>query len=285
MARTDPTARRRKLGIELRRLREAANKTMVDVAAELNCSQAKISAIETGHRHKVQPRDVRDMLTFYGVTDIEIMDSLMELARQSAEKSWWHSYSSAVPDWFGTYVSLEAEARAVRTFEPHVVPGLLQTEEYANALTLASLSVPESWRDHVVQLRKARQEHLTGSNELDFWAVIEESVLRRRIGSSEILPNQLRYLAEMTQQPNIHIQVLPLSAGIHPGMTSPFILLSFPYDVHPDLVYLEHQAGALYLEGPEEVTKYQNAFQYLVGEALGADASLDMIRIIAEELS
>lgn len=284
VVRTDPTARRRKLGIELRRLREAANKTMVDVAAELNCSQAKISAIEAGHRHKVQPRDVRDMLVFYGVTDMEVMDSLMELARQSAEKNWWHPYSSAVPNWFSTYVGLEAEARTMQTFEPHVIPGLLQTEEYAKVVTSASLHIPPDSHDEVIELRKARQELLSSPDHLDFWAIIDELVLKRAASRPNVLRNQLSHLAEMAQQPNIHLQILPLSAGIQPGAANPFIILTFPDDVHPGLVYLENEAGALYLEEPAEVTKYQRAFGHLTCEALGIEASLDLIHTTTEEL-
>lgn len=282
--RTDPTVRRRKLGLELKRLREAANKKMIEVAAELNCSQAKISSIETG-RYKVQPRDVRDMLAFYDVTDIEITDSLMQLARQSAEKSWWHSYSSAVPDWFGTYVGLEAEARTMKTFASHVIPGLLQTEEYARAVTLASFRTEATKPDDVVNLRKARQERLAGSNPLELWAIIEEPVLHRRVQSSEILCRQLEHLAEMARQSNIHVQVLPLSVGVHPGMANPFILLGFPDDILPEVVYFDHGIGALYLEDADEVAKYRQAFNHLVGEALGTDASLNIIRKTIEELS
>jgi transcriptional regulator with XRE-family HTH domain len=284
VARTDPTVRRRKLGLELRRLREAAGKTMVEVAAELNCSQAKISAIEAGHRHKVQPRDVRDMLAFYGVTDIDITVSLMELARQSAQKNWWHPYSSAVPNWFSTYISLEAEAQTIQTFEPHLIPGLLQTEEYAKVATSASLHIPTDSHNEVVELRKARQELLSSPDHLDFWAIIDELVLKRTASRPNVLRNQLMRLAEMAQQPNIHIQILPLSAGIQPGAANPFIVLTFPDDVHPGLVYLENEAGALYLEEPVEVTKYQRAFNHLTREALGIEASLDLMHTITEEL-
>jgi transcriptional regulator with XRE-family HTH domain len=276
--------RRRKLGLELKRLREAASRKMVEVAAELDCSQAKISSIEAG-RYKVQPRDVRDMLAFYDVTDSEITDSLMELARQSAEKSWWHPYSSAVPDWFGTYVGLEAEAQILQVFARHVIPGLLQTEEYARAVTSASLRVPPDWHDDVVQLRKARQERLTAANPVDFWTIIEEPVLKRPVGRPDVLRNQLLHLAQLAQQPNIRVQILSLSAGIQPGTANPFIVLTFPDDVHPDLIYLEHEVGALYLEEPDEVSKYQQAFSHLADEALDMEASLNIIRATAEELS
>lgn len=281
--RADPTVRRRKLGLELKRLRESANRKMVEVAAELNCSQAKISSIEAG-RYKVQPRDVRDMLAFYGVTDIEVTDSLMELARQSAEKSWWHPYSSAVPDWFGTYVGLEAEAQALQSFARHVIPGLLQTEEYAKAVTSASLRVPPDWHDDVVRLRKARQEQLAAASPLDFWTIIEEPVLRRPVGRPGVLRSQLLHLVQMAQQPHIRVQILPLSAGIQPGTANPFIVLIFPDDLHPDLIYLEHEVGALYLEEPDEVSKYQQAFSHLASQALDIEASLDIIRLTAEEL-
>lgn len=281
--RADPTVRRRKLGLELKRLRESANRKMVEVAAELNCSQAKISSIEVG-RYKVQPRDVRDMLAFYGVTDIEVTDSLMELARQSAEKSWWHPYSSAVPDWFGTYVGLEAEAQALQSFARHVIPGLLQTEEYAKAVTSASLRVPPDWHDDVVRLRKARQEQLAAASPLDFWTIIEEPVLRRPVGRPGVLRSQLLHLVQMAQQPHIRVQILPLSAGIQPGTANPFIVLIFPDDLHPDLIYLEHEVGALYLEEPDEVSKYQQAFSHLASQALDIEASLDIIRLTAEEL-
>lgn len=285
MARIDPTVRRRKLGLELRQLREAAGKTMVEVAAELNCSQAKISTIEAGHRHKVQPRDVRDMLAFYGVTDMDVTASLVELARQSANKNWWHPYSSAVPNWFSTYISLEAEAETIRTFEPHVIPGLLQTEEYAKIVTSASLHIPPGSHDNVVALRKARQELLSNPDHLDFWAIIDELVLKRTASRPNVLRNQLLHLAEMAQQPNVHIQILPLSAGIQPGAANPFIILTFPGDVHPGLVYLENEAGALYLEESVELTKYQRAFNHLTCEALGVEASLDLMRTVAEELA
>ena len=185
--RRSPTIRRRRLGAELRRRREAAGVTIDGVAERLECSASKISRIETGHT-SATPRDVRDMLEIYGVLGAE-SDELVQIAREARQKGWWHPYSTVLT---GAYVGLEAAAQSVRAYEQQVVPGLLQTEEYAKAMIRAAR--PDITADEVdrrVRVRLGRQSLLNQDDPIDLWVVLDEAVVSRPVGGDGVMRAQL----------------------------------------------------------------------------------------------
>lgn len=282
--RSSPTVRRRRLAMELRRLREAAGLTCEDAGRALDNSGAKISRMETG-RVGIRARDVRDLLEVYGVTDEAERETLLTLARESRQKGWWHTYGRALPPWFEVYVGLEAAATSISAYEVQVVPGLLQTEAYARAVLRAGRVVQANQDlDQQVTLRMDRQKILTGEDVTDLWAILDEGVLRRQVGGTEVMREQLRHLVTMGELPNVTIQVLPFTAGAHTGTDGAFALLDFDKR-HADLdvVYLEHLTGSLYLEHADEVKRYTVHFHHLRASALSRDDSSALIAAAAEE--
>src|ERR1700733_3359854 len=212
-----PTVRRRRLSLELRRLREAARLTCEEVAEHLECSASKISRVETG-RVSVSPRDVRDMLALYGV-DPQQLDGLVQLARESRQKGWWHAYSDTMQPRFATYIGLEDAAAEIRTYEVNLIPGLLQTEDYARTVISAgNLTGSQEDVERRVALRMGRQPTLTGNEPPQLWAGLDEAVLRRTVGGQGLMRMQLDHLVELAATPNVAVQVIPFVAGAHPGM-------------------------------------------------------------------
>ncbi len=278
-----PTVRRRRLGGELRRLREAADLTTHHAARYIECSQAKMSKIETG-RVPVKSLEVRALLELYGAS-AEQSEALLALAKQSQQKGWWQAHGDAVPDWFATYLGLEAEAESLRAYEARGVPGLLQTADYARAVTQASTLVPREDVERVVGLRLSRQRRLTSTNPLQLWAVVEETALRRPVGEPTMRREQYEHLLAMADRPNVHLQVLPHSAGAHSALEGSFIVISFPDQRDDDVVYLEYQVGALYLEHKPEIDRYSLVFDQVRAEALGLGESETLIRGLVKELS
>jgi transcriptional regulator with XRE-family HTH domain len=270
-----PTLRRRRLGAELKRCREAAGMTQEIVSRHFEWHSAKVTRIETA-RVAVTPRDVKDLLTLYGVTDDEYREALMALARRSREKTWWADYRDLMRP--GDFVGLEAGAASMRTWEPLVVPGLLQTEEYIRALIRSGRpSDPDKDIDRRISLRLARQARLTGDRPLEFSAIIDESVVRREIGGRRVMADQLRHLIEATQLPNVTVQILPLDAGAHPFLGGPAALLEFREVTHLDVVYVEGLAGDYYEEQPNEVARYRQDFERLSARALDDRMSIKLI--------
>ncbi|HEY3951935.1 MAG TPA: helix-turn-helix transcriptional regulator [Streptosporangiaceae bacterium] len=279
-----PTVRRRRLASELRSLREAARLTCEEVAEHLECSASKISRVETG-RVSVSPRDVRDMLSLYGV-DPQRLDSLVQLARESRQKGWWHAYSDTIQPRFATYVGLEDAASEIRTYEVNLVPGLLQTEDYARSVISAGnlTSSPEA-AERWIALRMARQPMLlSGHNPPQLWAVLDEAVLHRTVGGPGLMRLQLEHLVDVASRPNVAVQVIPYSAGAHPGMGKPFVILSFPERADPDVIYLEDLTSTLYLEDVDEVDRYNVLFNHLRATALSFEESAALMTSVAKEL-
>ena len=270
-----PTLRRRRLGAELKRCRESAGLTQENVSRHFEWHSAKVTRIETA-RVAVTPRDVKDLLTLYGVEDQEYRETLMALARQSREKTWLTDYRDLMRP--GNFVGLEAEASSMRTWEPIILPGLLQTEAYMRALMRSGRSSdPPQHIDRRVALRLKRQGRLTSSAPLTLAAIIDESVVRRVIGGSDVMNEQLRRLIEVAQLPNVTVQILPFDAGEHPFLGGSAALLEFRETTHPDVVYLEGLAGDLYEEQPSEVGRYRDEFDRLSTMALDHRLSLKMI--------
>jgi transcriptional regulator with XRE-family HTH domain len=281
--RTSPTVRRRRLGSELRRLREAAGLTCEQAADHLDCSASKISRLETA-RVPARAVDVQALCLLYDAGE-EQTGVLAALARESKTEGWWQRFDGVLPDWFGTFVGLEAEAAAIRTYEIQLVPGLLQTEGYARALfENAELSGPESI-EAAVAIRRSRQEILRGDNPPQYWAVLSEAALNRLVGGPAIMRDQLLHLTEISELRNVTIQVIRADAGAHPGMFTPFVILSFPDRADPEVTFVDYLTGALYLEKREEVDQYSLAFNHLVAAAISPQQSVDLIRTTAKQLS
>ncbi len=260
-----PTVRRRRLALELRRLRESAKLTCEEVAERLECSASKISRVETG-RVSVSPRDVRDMLEIYGAPP-EQRDSLVQLARDSRQKGWWHAYGDSVQPQFATYLGLESAASDIRIYEVCLIPGLLQTEDYARALIRLGSAASEDEIRRRTELRVSRQEVLRGPNPPQLWAVVDEGALRRPVGGREVVLGQLRHLVQMADHPAVTLQILPFHAGSHAAMGGPFTILRFAEPDLQDVVYIEQLTSALYLDKPSEVDSYLEVMEQLCLQA------------------
>jgi transcriptional regulator with XRE-family HTH domain len=278
-----PTVRRRRLALELRRLREAARLTCEEVAEHLECSASKISRVETG-RVSVSPRDVRDMLELYGVP-ADQRESLVQLARDSRQKGWWHAYSDTMQPQMATYIGLESAASEIRIYEVSLIPGLLQTEDYARAVIRAGMvNSPAEDIERRVALLMARQPAVVRDDPPKVWAVLDEAALRRRVGGSGLMRLQLEHLLAQAALPNVAVQVIPFAGGAHPAMGRPFIILVFPERVDTDVVYLEDLTSALYLEDVAEVDRYNVFFNHLRATALSFDDSAALITSVLKEM-
>jgi transcriptional regulator with XRE-family HTH domain len=278
-----PTVRRRRLALELRRLREVARLTCEEVADHLECSASKISRVETG-RVSVSPRDVRDMLELYGVPAAQ-RESLVQLARDSRQKGWWHAYSDTMQPQMATYIGLESAASEIRIYEVSLIPGLLQTEDYARAVIRAGMvNSPAEDIERRVSLLMARQPAVVREDPPKVWAVLDEAALRRRVGGAGLMRLQLEHLLAQAALPNVAVQVIPFGGGAHPAMGRPFIILVFPERVDTDVVYLEDLTSALYLEDVAEVDRYNVFFNHLRATALSFDDSAALITSVLKEM-
>jgi transcriptional regulator with XRE-family HTH domain len=270
-----PTLRRRRLGAELKRCREAAGLTQENVSRHFEWHAAKVTRIETA-RVAVTPRDVKDLLTLYNVRDEEYREALVELARLSRERTWWTDYRDIMRP--GNFIGLEAAAAVMRTWEPIILPGLLQTEDYMRVLLQTGRPDDSpSELQRRVSLRLTRQARLTGARPLELHAIFDESAVRRIIGGPEVMARQLSYLVEVAQLPNVTLQVLPFEAGSHQFLGGPAALLEFQETTHLDVVYLEGVAGDLYEEQPYEVAQYRRELDRLSEKALDPRATVKMI--------
>lgn len=278
--RRSPTVRRRRLGLELRRLRETAGLTIEMVADRLECSSSKISRIETGHTG-VTPRDVRDMLAVYGIGGA-VADDLVQVARDARQKGWWHLYGTVLT---GAYVGLEAAASSIHAYEVQVIPGLLQTETYARIMIHAGRpGTSDGDIDRRVRVRMARQSLLEQDDPLDLWVVLDETIFHRLMGGSAVMREQLDHLVRSSARPNVTVQVLPFSAGAHVAMEGSFTILGYDEPADPDVVFAENAAGGLFLEKDEELQRYHYIFDHLRATAMPPDESVAYIAARAEEL-
>ncbi|WP_327676242.1 helix-turn-helix domain-containing protein [Kitasatospora sp. NBC_00458] len=271
-----PTVLRRRLGSELRRLREQAGLQAKSVADALGFSAAKVSRIESGQT-TLKETDVRALLELYGVADEAELHQFISLTRRSTQRGWWHDYGDALPDWFQTYVGLESDAARIRTYETELIPGLLQTPDYARAVFRSSLAGRNDGIDEIVdrraKLRMQRQEIIHRPNPTAIWAVLSEAVLRRPVGGAEVMTHQLGHLLRMSQLPNVTLQVLPFNAGAHPAMSMAFRILSYS-DVPGDIVYIEALTSGLYLEKEADIARHEAVFEKLTAAAMTPEDSV-----------
>ncbi|MFE7232183.1 helix-turn-helix domain-containing protein [Streptomyces sp. NPDC002405] len=277
----NPTVRRRRLGQELRRLRELKGMTAEEVAERLLVSQSKISRLENGRR-SISQRDVRDLCGVYEVEDHRIVDSLMQMAKDSRQQGWWHSFGD-IP--YSVYIGLETDAASLRIYDPQVVPGLLQTRQYAEALISGAL--PETAPADIekrVQVRMRRQERISAAdNPLRLWTVLDEAALRRVVGSPALMREQLEHLVEQSQMPHVTVQVIPFDMGAHPGLNGQYAILEFPDTADSSVVYIEGVTSDLYLEKANDVQKYSVMYEHLRAQALNVEQSRQFIANIAKE--
>ncbi|MFE9674521.1 helix-turn-helix domain-containing protein [Streptomyces sp. NPDC006259] len=274
-ANINPTTRRRRLGAELRRLRQASGLKSTEAAERLMVSQPKISHMENGRR-AVSPRDVRDLCVIYGVTDQLLVDSLMRMAQESAQHGWWTAYGDHPQS---VYIGLETDAASIHTYQPLVIPALLRTPAYAHTLikeTIPPLTPEQADRRLKVLLRRQHRLYDTTSP-LRLWAVLEESVLGREIGGPDVMREQLEHLNTLATEPHITVQVLPATVGAHPGLSGQFSILQFTDGPQAGVVYLERFANDLCLEKQSDVQCYGTMHEHLQAESLSPDRTRDLI--------
>jgi hypothetical protein len=254
-AQSGPTTLRIILGGHLRRMRAAAGISRSDAGWEIRSSESKISRMELG-RVGLKERDVADLLKLYGLDDDEERERLLALAREANNPGWWHRFGDVLPSWFHSYLDLEASAQLIRIYELQFIPGLLQTKEYIRAvIQLGRGMIPAEEVERRISLRVNRQEVLTrASDPVRVWAVIDEAALRRPIGGTKVIIEQLNHLIEVSHLPNVTLQVVPLSIGGHAAAGGSFSILRFPDTDLPDTVYIEHLTSALYLDKLDEYT-------------------------------
>jgi transcriptional regulator with XRE-family HTH domain len=272
------------LGRQLRRMREAAGITPERAGDEIGGSRSKISRMETGKTaYKIE--DVADLLSLYGVTDKQRRAEILAMARHSNAPDWWRKYSDILPGWFETYLGLESAARTIRSFEIQFVPALFQTEDYARAVTrLGHKAAPDEEIDDRVALRLKRQAVLNRPGPPVVWSVMDEGVLRRRVGGPAVMRAQLRHLIEAAAMPHVIFQVVPFGLGAHAGAAGSFTVLRFAERDLPDVVYIEQLTGAMYLEQRVDVEHYLEVINQLSGEALAPGATVRLMEQVAREI-
>ncbi len=268
--------RRILLGSQLRRLRESRGVTRERAGYAIRASESKISRMELG-RVSFKARDVEDLLTLYGVTDDAERGPLLALAREANVAGWWHSYSDVLPGWFQTYVGLEGAASLIRVYEVQFVHGLLQTEAYAHAVVERG-GASRADVDRRVALRLERQKILVSERAPRFHVVLDEAALRRPYGDRQVMRGQLQHLIDVSERPNVTLQVMPFGFGGHAGESGSFTMLSFPESDLSDVVYLEQLTSALYVDKPDEVVQYAKVMEQLRADSPDPSDTRDLLR-------
>lgn len=280
MARRSPTVRERRLARSLRHLREGAGLTIEEVAEKLEMSASTVSRMETA-QVGVRPRDLRLLLDIYEVSDAE-RDQLLQIARERRQQRWWQEYADLpnIP-----LAGLEEEASTIWQFSTQLVPGLLQTEAYARAV-LEAIRLDDKPGDieRRLEVRLHRQEVLNRENAPEYWAVLDEAVVRRQVGGPSVMAGQLGYLLEVAKLPNMTLQVLPFAGGEHAGMDGEFTLLHYRESADPDVVYIENTGSDLYLEGPEVTRRYNRIFDRVRAAAQNPGESIRTLGSIQSQL-
>lgn len=287
---TGSTVPRRQLGRYLRELRTNARLTVQAAAKALEWSEAKMWRIETGQT-SLRSHDVETMCRVYGAPE-EMKVALMGLAKETKGKGWWHAYGDVIPSGFDLYIGLEEAARSLEEYSPELVPGLFQTPDYARGVIQNNTRLAAEEIDRRVQLRVQRQVLVTRSTAPPtLRAVLNEAVVHRAIGGPAVMAAQLDRLAQLNERPNVSIRVVPFSAGAHRGLdTGPFKIMRFPTtgdgrDHEPPTVYVQGFTGALYLDKPDEIDRYAEAFAVIWDNALPQQLSSALFRQTAREMT
>lgn len=279
-----PNIRRRQLGRELRRLREAAGLTLKEIADKTGLTTTTISRIEGG-KQTILSRNVRLLCQGYDV-GAPLIDTLLRLAEESNEDGWWAAFSDNLPDWFESFVGLESDAEELWNYSPSVIDGLLQTSEYAEAFFELGPDSTGCDLQRSIDLRQARQNRLhRDTSPTKLHAVLDEAAVRRVVGGTRVMREQLHYLVEAANRPNITVQILPFAAGAQPGLLGPFSMLKFPEGFNDmDVVYLENQRGAIWQERISDIAHYSTVFSQLCDAALSPDDSAKLVDSLASSL-
>ncbi|MER7409658.1 helix-turn-helix domain-containing protein [Streptomyces cacaoi] len=279
-----PTALRIILGVRLRRLRQDLDITREDAGRAIRGSHAKITRLERG-QVGAKERDLRDLLTLYGVHDPDKRAEFFEMARHANSAGWWHRYSDVVEEWFELHLGLEEAASMIRTYEVQFLPGLLQTEDYAYAVSKLGYPNTEARKiARLVELRMMRQQMVLDREEPPrLWAVVDEAVVRRPFGGTEVMRAQLEHLLTMAERPEITLQVAPFAVS-SAAVGSPVTILRFADPDLPDKVYMEHLTSAVYLDKQEEIDQYTLIMDRLSAEAYPPARSVEFLRTLHAEL-
>lgn len=279
--RADPSALRFLIGHDLRVTRERAGRTQAEAAQVLGCSQAKITYLEIG-RSQQKPDEVTALLRFYGA-DVEHVDRMTSLAARADQGTWWAPFDDVLPNWFRTFVGLEGLATAEFTYDSMLLPGQVQTPEYAAALLEGNLRVPPMDAAQVVRSRMARQRLTDDANPLRLRAVMEEYVLQRIIGGPQVMRAQLQHLLALMERENVELHVMPVSVAVHDGLDGDFLLLDF--DEAQGVGYIEYPTGAVYVQDQDQVAAYRLSVERLCAAALSEAESADFIAARIETLT
>ncbi len=281
-----PLVQRRRLRADLRRARQASGLTQDQVAHEMDWSLSKIIRIEAASSG-ISANDLKALLNLYGISEPERVDSLLALAKAARERSWWSAYRDVAPPPLLQLIEYESAASAVRQFETLFIPGILQSEDYARAVIQDFYDErPGSDRLRaLVELRVRREDLLDGEHSPSFHFMLDEAAVRRLVGGASVMRRQLRRLIEVAEKPNIAIEVIPFSAGLHAGMKGPFEIIEFADPSDSDIVFLETPRGDIISDDPEETLSYREDFDSLGKASLGPRDSLALLARIADEMS
>jgi transcriptional regulator with XRE-family HTH domain len=272
------------VGARLRRFRTDMGLSREEAAEAIRASEWKIHRLENG-QVGFKERDIVDLLRLYEVSDPDDVAEFLALAREANSPGWWQQYGDVLPQWFRTYVDLEAAAALIRTYEGQFVPGLLQTDDYMRAVVRdAHLEESSEEVGRRVRLRMARQTLLTGEDPPRLWAVVDEAALRRPVGGREVMRRQLERLIDAAKLPTVTLQILPFATGAHPAMVGSFSVLRFADQELPDVVYLEHLTSAIYLNKPDEVDQYLHVMESICVQAAAPDQTVALLAKILDEL-
>jgi transcriptional regulator with XRE-family HTH domain len=278
-----PTIRRWQLGQELRRHREAAGVSASAAAAELELGTPALSKIEAG-KQSIKGTYVKLLAAMYRLPTEE-RSRLLELTAEANQPGWWVTYGKLVPDWFKMFLGYEGYASDLDTYGSELVHGLLQTEDYIRAIArVTNPGATDAELDRQVDLRRERQERVSGDNPPSLRVVLNESVLQRKVGGREVMLGQLNHLLEASELPHVTIQVLKFESGAHPAMTAPFTMLGFESEPEMNCVYLENGRGALYLERKPDLERYAVIFRQLTEQALDPHESRMLMDSVVQNL-
>jgi transcriptional regulator with XRE-family HTH domain len=277
-----PIVQRRRLRAELRAARLKAKLTQDQVASALDWSLSKVIRIEAGSVG-ISTTDLKALLSVYGIDDQAHIEKLVALGKAARERGWWSNYRDVLSTELLQLIEYESAAAITRNFQPLVVPGLLQTEEYARATLPEYVSVDRV--EALVKIRMNRQELLDRLDGRQLFFILDEAVIHRLVGGKDAMRRQLLRLVELGRRPHVTIEVVPFSAGVHPGLRGPFVVLEFPDPEDDDVLYLENTGGDLISrEEPDQVLPYREAFEQLREMSLGPEGSAEYLRQIADRM-
>jgi DNA-binding XRE family transcriptional regulator len=279
-----PTVLRMVLGKRLQDLREKAGLSYEQAGLALDVTHATVRRMEKAEVGLKLPY-VEKLLSTYGITSPEEIGGFLALAREANRPGWWHSFRDVLPDWFSAFVSLEGEASIIRAYEPHYVPGLLQTPAYARAVLRAGLPHAAAEEvDRLVDLRIERQSLLARPDAPLLWVVVDETVLRRPIGGRQVMREQVGALAEAAELPNVRLQMMPFAAGPHPAMYGPFHIFRFQLQELPDVAYTESLVGGVYFDERDDVSTFLEALDRMCAQAAPAQSTKAILDGMRKEI-